>query len=206
MWCRWTKKEKGKVYDLERSYGLTNETQNTLLYILTAIRCNRSIFLETSTQQGQCAAWSCVTHFEREQRRSKMCCRTKFKALYHYRPSLTCVCTISDCKVPKRCLSLTCARAQIQIRFYIKCWPNFMHLSKTLNVLMVSVEFDTLLIAVEMYIHATLQWRGQRSVTEQMVETVWFAVLDKTEKEIKNSPTPLLESCGPGCPTLEQGF
>lgn len=28
----------------------------------------------------------------------------------------------------------------------------------------------------------------------------------QTEREMKNSPTPPLESYGPGCPTLGQGF
>lgn len=110
MWCIWTKKEKGKVYDLERSYGLTNEKQNTLLYILAAIR--RKIYLpgNFNTTGSMCCLKLCHTLWKRQRRR----CRIKFKAVYHYRPSLICVCTSSDYKVPKRCLSLTCACAQIQ--------------------------------------------------------------------------------------------
>lgn len=42
-------------------------------------------------------------------------------------------------------------------------------------------------------IHTNLNVKGQ-------IKSRW------QEKEIRNSPTPLPESSGPGCPTLEQGF
>lgn len=47
----------------------------------------------------------------------------------------------------------------------------------------------------------------EASVWRMFSVTVYLPSLTKgRQKEIKNSPTPLPESCGPGCPTLERGF